>query len=153
MRHCVAAAVVAAGVAMPGCGSAGAERGLAPLERSRLTSQLAAVRDAAGRRDRSAAKQALDDFASEVTRLARVGALDSTTARALLVGVAQARRRVAIELAPPPPPQPVQPAPAPERHRAKPKPPKQEAPKEEAPKEEEKNGKGHGKGGKDGKGD
>ena len=160
MRHCVTAAVLAAAIAVAGCGPAGGRRELEPLDRSRLSSQLTEVRDAAGRGDRSAAGEALDDFAGEVRRLQRAGALDGPTARALLLGAEQARDRLAVELGPPPAQtQPVEPAPEPRRKpvtpkpAGRPKPPAKEEPKEENKEDnkQDEGGSGHDKGQKGGK--
>jgi outer membrane biosynthesis protein TonB len=149
IRHCLAAAVLAAALAAVGCGSASHNRRLEPLDRSRLSSQLSEVRDAAGRGDRSAARQALDDFTAEVRRLRRAGAIDEPTAGALLLGARRARARLEVELAPPVQTQPAQPAPPtpqPAPQPARPKPEKQPKPvTKEQPKKQEKEegGSGH----------
>jgi hypothetical protein len=155
MRHWATAALLAAALAATGCGSASDRRQLEPLDRSRLTSQLGEVRDAAGRGDRSAARQALDDFTGEVRRLQGAGALDGPTAGALLLGAQRARSRLEVELAPPAQTQPTQPPPRPQREQAAPEPRKRPEPgaKGQGKKEEkkEKGGSGDDEGHKGGK--
>ena len=156
VRHCVISALLVAAVAVTGCGPAGGDRRLEPLDRSRLTAQLAEVRDAARSGDRSAAGQALDGFAGEVRRLQRAGTLDGPTARALLLGAERARDRLEVELAPPPQTQPVEPAPEPpRREQTTPKPSQQpKSPAKEQtkkPEEQQESGSGHDKGHKGGK--
>lgn len=151
------AALLTAALATAGCG--GGSQQLQPIDRSRLSSQLTEVRDAAGRGDRSAARQALDDFVGEVGRLQRAGALDATTAGALLLGARRARARLEVELAPPAPTQPApttqsEPPPA---QAKQPKPAKKPKPEAKAPKQEkkqakkDKGGSGHDGGSKGGK--
>jgi hypothetical protein len=153
MPHWATAALLAAALAATGCGSASDRRQLEPLDRSRLISQLGEVRDAAGRGEGSAARQALDDFTGEVQRLRGAGALDGPTAGALLLGAQRARSRLEVELAPPA--QPTQPAPRPQREQAAPEPRKRPEPgaKEQGKKEEkkEKGGSGDDEGHKGGK--
>jgi hypothetical protein len=152
--HWAAAALLAAVLAATGCGSASDRRALEPLDPSRLISQLGEVRDAAGRGDRSAARQALDAFTDEVRRLQGAGALEGPTAGALLLGAQRARSRLEVELAPPAQTQPTQPAPGPQREQAAPEPRKRPEPggKEQGKKEEkEKNGSGDDEGHKGGK--
>jgi hypothetical protein len=152
LRHRgLAAVLLIAALALAGCGS----QQLAPIDRARLSSQLSEVRDAAGRGDRSAARQALDEFVGEVRRLRRAGGLDGATAGALLLGAQRARARLEVELAPPPPPQPVSPAPQTPPGPAATEPakkPKPQGPKHEKKQEKkDKGGSDHDQGHKDGK--
>jgi hypothetical protein len=154
IRGCAAGVLLAAALAAAGCGAAGNGRRLEQLDRSRLSSQLSEVRDAAGRGDRSAARQALDDFTAEVRRLRRAGALDGPTAGALLLGAQRARSQMEVELAPPVQAPPAQPAP-----QSQPRPPQQPKPGKQQPqkhkdqdeKEEKKGASGGDKGHKDAK--
>ncbi|HKG17464.1 MAG TPA: hypothetical protein VKA96_07240 [Solirubrobacteraceae bacterium] len=137
-RQRVIVVLLTAALAPAACGGGGSQQ-LQPIDRSRLSSQLTEVRDAAGRGDRSAARQALDDFVGEVRRLRRAGTLDGPTAAALLLGAQRARDRLEVELAPPAA-QPVAPAPQPQvqPEPAQPKPPKKPKPEAEPPKEQKK---------------
>ena len=90
--------VVLAAVALGGCGG---EPTLSSGSAEELHSQVAAVREAAGKGDRAGALEALDGLEGEVRDLEDRGSLAQADADSLRRGIGRARRRVRAEVAEP----------------------------------------------------
>jgi hypothetical protein len=92
--------VVLAAVAIAGCGG---DPTLSASRADELHTQVAAVRDAAGKGDRARALKALDGLEAAVRHLEAVGSLAQADADALRRGIGRARRRARSEIAEPTP--------------------------------------------------
>ncbi len=145
-----AIALVAA-VLGPGCGSS--EPRLSATTASQLQRGLSDVRAAAEDGDETEALRALSSFSALVGQESRAGNLSAAQTRGFRTGIAQARRRIELEVAAPapartpPPALTTPPVPAPEQ-------PGEPEEEEKEEKEEEKGEKGKGKSkGKGGKKD
>lgn len=134
---------VSAACVVAGCGSSSSSQ-LSAAAAKRMNQALVETRAAADAHDREKAIRALSVLLEIATHEAQAGRLSAAEERTLRTGIAQARRRVALDVtAPQPTPPPEQPAPAPQSA------PEQqgEAPdKDVKDNKQNKEGKGRGKG-------
>lgn len=107
-------AVTAVACLLAACGSSSSPR-LSAAAAERMNQALADTRAAADAHDKEKAIDALGALAGIVGRESRAGHLSAADERALRTGIAQARRRVELDVKapqpPPPPPPPPQPIP------------------------------------------
>ncbi len=96
----------------PGCGSSDEPR-LSATAASQLQRELSDVRAAAEGGDEAEALRALSSFSRLVSREARAGNLSAAQARGLRTGIAQARKRIEVEVVAPAPAPPTSPPPLP----------------------------------------
>jgi len=98
--------VAALALALSGCGGDGQKPGLTVAQRHGLSTRVELIRQAAAAGDLATTQRRLRGFRREVLRLRQRGALDATTARALVVGAIRADARAGTEVVPPPAPTP-----------------------------------------------
>ncbi len=96
----------------PGCGSSTEPR-LSATAASQLQRELSDVRAAVEDGDEAEALRALSSFSGLVSREARAGNLSAAQARGLRTGIAQARKRIEVEVGAPAPAPPTSPPPLP----------------------------------------
>lgn len=128
----------------PGCGSSTEPR-LSATAASELQRELSGVRAAAEDGDEAEALRALSSFSGLVGREARAGNLSAAQARGLRTGIAQARKRIEVEVVAPAPAPPTSPPPLPAPDPA-PEPTPEEPEEEQEEKEDRGKSKGKGKG-------